>query len=453
MNQKVELQDILRLLRRNVLVTIVCSILGATLLWMYSFFTSKETYTIQANLVLSPKNESGFQMQDFTIYEKMLGTYIELGQTEVLKQRLREAVPIETSQSIVSISLAAKPNSQMLIVSLIGTDKTNLELYMKKYLDFYQELSSENLQEFRLKLLSTDSIKINRVIVKHVKMMALGLFSGLMLSVIVLILLYLLQDKVRSSNELSQLFELPLLGIIPKNKAQEKVRRQQRGGRHEQTMEIIASPLSTMTETYRMLRSHLEEVMSENDAKVIAVTSSIPGEGKSTTSISLAISFAQLGKKVLLIDADLRKPAVHHYLNLDRTPGLSDILQENTVSGHVFNNVELPSGHNLYVMTSGAPCDFPTETLEINLMRELMEMVRSEFDFIIIDTPPLLAVTDAQVIARQADGLLLVSDINAVKKSELQEVNRILETSFKNVYGLVANKIDSDYNPYYYYEY
>lgn len=454
MNQQVELQDIVRLLRRNALLIVLSSILGATLLGIYSFFVSKDTYSLQANLVLSPKNESGFQIQDFTIYEKMLGTYIELGKTEVLKQRMKESVPMEVSQSLISIDLVARPNSQLLIVTLVGTDKTHLESYMERYLSVYQELSSENLQEFRLKLVSIDSIKTNRVMVKHVQMLVLGLLAGLLVSIVCLILVYLLQDKVKSAVELSQLFDLPLLGVIPKNKSQQKVRRQKRKGRRrEQTMEIIASPLSTMTETYRMLRSHLEEVMFEQKTKVIAVTSSIPSEGKTTTSVSLAIAFAQLGKNVLLIDADLRKPAVHHYLHLERTPGLSDVLLDREYNGQVFQKVELPSGHNLSTMTSGETCAMPTETLENQRLEDLIELARSEFDVVIIDTPPILAVTDAQVISRQVDGLLLVSDINVVKKSELKEVNRILQTSFKNVYGLVANKIDGDYNPYYYYEY
>lgn len=454
MNQKIELQDILRLLKRQIILIIVSSLLGASLLGVYSFFTSKDTYNLQANLVLSPRNEVGFQVQDFTIYEKMLGTYIELGKTEALRKRVQEAVSLEVKQSIVSTDLIARPNSQILVVRIVGTDEYHLDSYMRRYLDVYQEMSSESLQEFHLKLLSIDSIKINRVLVKHVLNVILGFFVGIISSIVLLILSYLLQDKVKSANELSKLFDLPLLGIIPKDKSQEKIRRKKRGERHrEATMEIIASPQSTMTETYRMLRSNLEDLMWEKKGQVVAVTSSIPNEGKTTTSVSLAVAFAQINKKVLLIDADLRKPTIHHYLNLRRGPGLSDALRESALIGRVFQEVKLPSGIPLSVLSSGTSYNMPTELLEGNLLSELLESARSEFDIIIVDTPPILAVTDAQVIARQADGLLLVSDINVVKKSELQEINRILETSFKNVYGLVANKIDNDYNPYYYYEY
>lgn len=455
MNAKIELQDIVRLIRRKIVLITISSFFCAGLLGVYSFFTSKETYSIQANLVLSPQNdERGFQVQDFTIYEKMLGTYIELGKTEILTQRVNSLFPPEVIQSILSVNLTAKPDSQVLIVTLTGLDKNYLESYMEKYLEVYQELSSENLQEFRLKLLSTDRIKINRVITKHIFKIAVGFFLGISLPIFFVILVYLLQDKVKSAIELSQIFDLPLLGIIPKDKKQEKVsRHKRRERRRDQTMGIIASPLSIMTETYRMLRSHLEEVMDEQDAKVIAITSSIPGEGKTTTSISLAISFAQLGKKVLLIDGDLRKPAVHHYLNLERSSGLSDILQDESFKSNIFKNISLPFDYELSVISAGDKCAMPTEVLESDFLGELLEIVRSEFDVVIIDSPPILAVTDAQVISRQVDGLLLVSDINTVKKSELREVHRILETSFKNVFGLVANKIDSDYHPYYYYEY
>lgn len=456
MNKKIELQDVFRVLRRNLLVITLVSIIGMLAIGSYSVLTSKQTYRLQSTLVLSPKNEKGFQLNELTLYEKMMGTYVELGKNNVVTSQIRQQVSKEILNTITSVDLSAKKDSQLLVVEIVGTNEKALAEYMPKFLEIYGHVASETISDFRLSVLSTENIQKTNLITKHITNVIIGFVGSALVVVAVLIFIDLLKDKVRSAQELSELFMLPLLGSIPKKESKEskKKSRKERGDSlfKNSDVELLRSPLSTVSESYRMLRSHLDVKLNECNATVLLITSSIPSEGKTTTSVNLAVSQAQLGKKVLLIDGDLRKASVHKILKLDKGVGLSDLLEKD-VTDPIFKKVPISSAQSLTVLTAGSMTNYATELLTNPRMSKFIAYIREKFDLIIIDTPPLLSATDAQIISNYVDGVVLVSDINKVKRSELIEISRILQISFRNVIGVVANNVDEKYNPYYYHEY
>lgn len=449
MNQKIELRDIFRLFRTQLVATIIAGIFGIAVAGLYSYLTVKETYSMESTLIVAPKSDAAFQVQDLTIYEKMVGTYIDLGQSNVLKKMINEKLPKEAIASIKSVSIRSNSNSQMMYISFQGTDEVLLPNYVQVYLEVYHQLAEESLQNFSLNLLSTDTVPTTSVFKRYMFNVTVGfvLFSSTWL--VGAVLIYLINDKVKTTQQLIELFELPLLGLIHRNDNL----KHSKGSSTPDTIELIDNPLSTIAESYRMLRSSLDSIITEEGAKIIALTSSVPNEGKTTTSINLAISLAETGKKVLLIDGDLRKSSINKYLHLKKNPGLIELVKNQSVSRGFFQAVPLDTTHQLMVLTAGTGTNFPTEILESKNIEELLLILRDQFDVIIIDTPPLLAVADAQILARYADSVLLVSDIKNAKRSELQEVNRKLQTSFTNVVGLVATNIDSSSSTYYAYEY
>ena len=214
-------------------------------------------------------------------------------------------------------------------------------------------------------------------------------------------------------------------------------------------IEVIHNSKSLVAEAFRTLRSNLQFSEFGKNLKVIVVTSSNPNEGKSEVSINLAASLAQQGKKVIIVDADMRKPTQHKLTGLNNTEGLSTFLLKKTgvdsINHLTINDV------NLDVLTSGPVPPNPAEMLASVSMEQTLKAFGDFYDYVIIDTPPLLAATDAQILASIADATLLVVDIKKTKRRQVIESRRRLDNVGAKLLGLVMNKINSHKDSYYYY--
>nr|PZN11336.1 MAG: capsular biosynthesis protein [Caldicoprobacter oshimai] len=213
-----------------------------------------------------------------------------------------------------------------------------------------------------------------------------------------------------------------------------------------------ADPKSPVAEAYRILRTNIEFSSTDRKIKVILVTSSGPAEGKSTTAANTAIAMADANRRVLLIDCDLRKPAIHRMFGLVNIKGLTNILVEGIEYSDITNVTDV---ENLEIITSGPKPPNPAELLGSRRMKEFLDRVREDYDVVIIDAPPVLPVTDAAVLSQYVDGVILVAgygvttfEAAAQAKASLQKVNaRIL--------GVVLNgaPVDRGGGYYYYYYY
>lgn len=174
-------------------------------------------------------------------------------------------------------------------------------------------------------------------------------------------------------------------------------------------------PRSVAAESYRTLRTNIQYSSFDEECKSIVITSSEPGEGKSTTAANLALSLAQGEKKVILIDCDLRKPSIHKKFKISNLTGLSDVL----IGQKKLIQVLKRHGDNLLLLTSGKIPPNPSEMLGSKAMKNLLKELRENFDYIIIDTPPVQAVTDSQVLSTEADGTLLVIKAEKTKRDSV----------------------------------
>ncbi|TYP75658.1 CpsD/CapB family tyrosine-protein kinase [Paenibacillus methanolicus] len=213
----------------------------------------------------------------------------------------------------------------------------------------------------------------------------------------------------------------------------------------------LLNPKSPVTEAYRSIRTNIDFSSLDNKVQVIMSTSATPGEGKSTTISNLAVVYAQSDKKVVLIDADLRKPTMHHTFKLSNRHGLSSLL---TRQVDLANAVQDTAVSNLSVITSGPIPPNPSEMVASGRMSALIEELRDQFDIVLIDTPPMLAVTDAQIIATKSDGVVLVLDSGRVKKDMALKVQEQLNQVNAKILGVVLNNVKKkNGSGYYYYEY
>ncbi|MFC5465589.1 CpsD/CapB family tyrosine-protein kinase [Lederbergia graminis] len=208
------------------------------------------------------------------------------------------------------------------------------------------------------------------------------------------------------------------------------------------------NPKSPVSEQYRTIRTNIQFSAVDEEIRTLMVTSSGPGEGKSTTTANIAIVFAQQGKRVLLVDGDLRKPTVHYTFGMTNAAGLTNVLTRQMSLTEATKESDV-SG--LSVLTSGPVPPNPAELLSSKLMTSFIEEAKEHFDTIIFDTPPVLAVTDAQVLANQCDGTVLVISSGKTEIESAQKTKELLTAAKAKLLGVVLNRKKMDNSSYYYY--
>jgi len=280
----------------------------------------------------------------------------------------------------------------------------------------------------------------------------LGLTSGIGLA----FLLEGIDNTVRTPEQAQAISGLPSLGMIPLGSRNnlESSSRSLSVATSKEVVELITQsrPQSQMSEAYRALRTSLLLTSVGAPPKIILITSALPQEGKTTTSINTATVLAQKGTRVLLIDADLRRPSIHKTLGLGPRIGLSNVLTGGaTLQDATFRSSLLP---NLFIMPAGTPPPNPAELLASAQMSEILSTLREGYDHIVVDTPPTLSVTDAVVLSPCADAVVLVIRCGQTTKPALRRSREILTQVNARVAGVLLNAVDlSSPDYYYYYEY
>jgi len=229
-------------------------------------------------------------------------------------------------------------------------------------------------------------------------------------------------------------------------------------------------PKSALAESYRTLRTNTQFLLLEKQIKTLIITSSMPGEGKTTTLANLAMTFAQAGTRVLLIDADMRRSMQHNLFGLEREPGLSDVILGNyewretirTVADIIVGNMGMeaimltPGMDNLHIMTAGTTPPNPAELLGSQRMTDFIAQVREAYDLVIFDTPPVLQVSDATILGSKVEGLALVYQVGRIARGSLMRSKKQLDHVRANILGTILNGLRpemGDYRDYGYHAY
>jgi len=210
----------------------------------------------------------------------------------------------------------------------------------------------------------------------------------------------------------------------------------------------MLNPKSPISEQYRTIRTNIQFSTVDKEMRTIMVTSAGPGEGKSTTTNNIAVVFAQQGKKVLLVDSDLRKPTVHYSFRVDNHTGLTNVL---TKQDKLERAIRETDQENLYVLPSGPIPPNPAELLGSRAMEQFFDDVKDLFDVVVFDTPPVLAVTDGQVLANKVDGVVLVVSSGKTETDAALKAKETLVNSQAKLLGVVLNNIKRTESQYYYY--
>ncbi len=250
--------------------------------------------------------------------------------------------------------------------------------------------------------------------------------AGFLLAIMIVVMREALDDTLKTPNEISQKFNIPVLGVI---------------NRYPSSLNMpitLVEPRSPTAEAYRALRTNVNYTGVDGPVRVILVTSSEPGEGKSTTISNLAVVMAQNGSRVILADCDMRHPRLHAYFKLPNRVGMSTLFSHLEAFIGACQTTIVPS---LSVITSGSLPPNPAELMSSKTMQSILGVMRQTADIILIDTPPVLAVTDAAALAPSVDGVLLVAYPGKTRSSAFRQTLEQLKQVNARVLGVVLNNV------------
>src|SRR5690606_32362981 len=208
-----------------------------------------------------------------------------------------------------------------------------------------------------------------------------------------------------------------------------------------------SNPKSIVSEQFKTVRTNINFSMPDKDIKTLVLTSWTPGEGKSTNASNIAVVYAQAGKKVLLVDGDMRKPTTHHTFGVRNIGGLSTVLIRQHTIDEVINETQI---EGLSVITSGPIPPNPAQLVASKTMDQFIEAVKEKFDMVIFDAPPVLSVTDAQILSNKCEGTILIINSGKAEKENVIKAKEMLLASKANIIGAVLNNYEIDKNHYYY---
>ncbi len=266
---------------------------------------------------------------------------------------------------------------------------------------------------------------------------ALASIVGLLLAIGAVFLIEALDDTLRNPEDISRRLGVPILGLIARHQMEDR------------SPVVLNQPRTPVAEAFRSLRTNIQFTSVDRSIRSLLVTSPSPGDGKSTIALNLAAVVAQNDRRVVVLDADLRRPLVHKAMHLPNLRGVSDLfVQSSVMLNDVIQQTSIPS---LQVITSGNLPPNPSELLGSEKMGEIMHSIQTQADLLVIDTPPVLAVTDAAVLSPRVDGVILVVRPGATKLAACKQTVDQIRQVGGHVLGVVLNDVEISNSRYYYY--
>lgn len=397
----------------------------------------KPTYTSSTRLFVAIQNSGSVQelQQGNTFSQARVQSYVKTVTTPAVLQPAIDSLGLDITSEALAENIKASTDLNTVLINIAVSDHSPVQAAataqavadsLVRTVDQLEKPKTGGVSPVSLSVVapakapvipSSPDTKLN---------LLLGLLAGVASGTIFALLRTSLDSRIRSEADLRRSTDAPLLGGIAFDSLAT-----------ETPLLSQAAMRSPRAESFRQLRTNLQFANVSGQAKTVLVTSSLPGEGKSSTATNLAIAMAQSGQSVCLVDADLRRPMISEYLGLDRNAGLTTAL----VGSADIDDLLQPWGEDaLYVLTSGQIPPNPSELLGSAAMRSVIEQLEATFDAVIVDAPPLLPVTDAAVLSGQVGGVVVVVGTQKVTSKDLERSLDALELVSANLLGIVMNR-------------
>lgn len=428
-----------------ILITISSIIIStiATLFFIEPTYESKISVIIGPNQSTSGDYSSSQSSYDVVMYQKMVKTYSELLTSKIVLQDVIENtgldLNLESLESMIKIKTTTE--SEFINITVEGKVPEVTTLVANQLTLSLKNISSEIRGVDNVILVDSVSIPEKPTKPNIIINISLSFILGLIFSISLVVLINYLDQRIKDKDELKELITFPILGEIPDFSS---VNINNKGN----YLFVNESPKSLPSEAINILRTNLQFCNVNYNLKKILITSSSPSEGKSTIISNLGISMALTNKKVIIIDCDMRKPKIHRIFSLSNIIGLSHILSNQAELEECLQSSGI---NNLSILTAGVIPPNPSELISSNGMKILLDRLTSNFDFILIDSPPLPLVADSQALSTFVDGTIIITKLGYTTKSALLNTKEILDGLKTNVIGVVLNNspLDSSVNYYY----
>ncbi len=431
-----ELSDYIRILRKNWLIIVVLTLVGIGIAAVFSL-TRTPLYDAESKVAISTQSGSsiGELQQGSNFSEARVNTYVNLITTPIVIDPVIEALGLDmTAEEVAQEVTASAPlNTTLINISVQDADPAQaaaianaLGESLTVAVDEIETPPEAEASPVKLTRVQDATVPTAPVSPNVPLNLALGALVGLALGIGVAVLRAVLDNRIRTAKDVELLTDRPIIGAIPfDSKAKER------------PLILHADPLNPRSEAFRVVRTNLSFIDVEGSHSFV-ITSSVPAEGKSSTAINLAVALADAGKKVALLDCDLRKPRVAEYLGIEGGVGLTDALIGRVRVGDVM----LPWGNrSLYVMPTGKIPPNPSELLGSPQMQQLLEALERDFDYVICDAPPLLPVTDAAILSRMTTGAIMIVAAGKTTTHQLDSALERLETVDSRLAGIVMTMV------------
>lgn len=432
---RVELRDYIRVLRKSWVLILVFALIGVAAAAGYSII-KKPVYSASAQVFVSTETSGSAAdlAQGNTFTEQRVLTYSNLVTTPIVLLPVITRLHLHTTATDLAKLVSATAPTNTTLITITVNDKSPVDAAN------IANATSQSLTNVVQSIEATDAngrstVKLTRVQEAQVPStptspkvplnVVLGLLVGLAIGVGIAVLRETLDNRVRTEDDVERISDAPIIGgIAYDSKASQR------------PLIVQADPRSPRAESFRTLRTNLQflDLEATGRARTFVMTSSVESEGKSTTVANLAIALDSAGYRVILIDADLRRPKVAKYMDVEGAAGLTDVL----IGRAQLEDVAQPWGRGaLRVLPAGPVPPNPSELLGSRTMQQLIERLEREFDFVLFDCPPLLPVTDAAILSKKASGAILVVASGSTHKSQLAGAVSALENVGANVAGFV----------------
>lgn len=437
-----ELQDYLQVVRKRwrviVAVVLVCVGIAAA-----GSLAAEKVYESRTQFFVSTtgSGDSGALLQGSTFTQQRVKSYAQLLTTPRILAPVAATVGV-SGDVAAQVSATTPPDTVLIDVAVRDTDPARAqamgEAIAKEFPAAVTELESPAGAEaspVKVTVVRPPTTPESPVSPKPFRNILLGAVLGLLLGLGAALVRETLDKTVKTADDIKVVTDAPILGTIAHDA--DATRR---------PLIVEVDPRSPRAEAFRALRTNLQFVDAANHPRTIVITSSLAGEGKSTLAANLALTMAQAGSRVCLIEADLRRPKVLEYMGLEGGVGLTDALIGRT---DVIDVIQPYGGTNLWVLGAGPIPPNPSELLGSTAMRGLLTNLTNRFDYVVVDAPPTLPVTDAVVISKLVDGAIVVAGSGVVQREQLARTLESLESVNGNVLGIVLNRVPSKHSQQY----
>lgn len=434
-----QFHDYLRTLRRGWRLVVaavgVCLILGGLFI-----ARSEPTYQATADLFVAPGSSPGSQelLQGSAFYEDRVKTYALIVDSAIVLEPVIEELGLdETPRSLgLQVTATAPIETVLLNISVTDSDPERAaaiaNAVAERFREVAQELESVDASEgpvVRVTVVEPAVVPQNPIAPNKRLILILATMIGLAVGFAIAVIREALNNRVRSESDLRALTDTPVVGKIPQKL------------REDRPLLVGGAAHGFRAEAFRQLRTNLQYLDISGEHHTFVITSALPDEGKSLTAANLALTIAEAGLSVCLVEADLRRPSISHLLDLESEVGLTSIIIGSVTAEQA---AQRWGETGVDVIASGHLPPNPSELLSSEAMLDLLDYLKRTYDFVIIDTPPLLAVTDAAILARHCGGAIFVVSNRGrrtVTRDQLLEAIENLETAGTNILGVVLNRL------------